>query len=196
MTAMFDRKGFIGCILDEVNREYKEVSSHGFKSPKALLVHVLSNLDGYDSDQPIISKKGAKQYLGVLFDQFVSEAGDEPEDIDDAIIQFQEVMGSYLNNLADVANHSVKQFEIEVHFIERHYRGDDRFECCIETVTHGNGDEFYLTYPLGATWEEALEAYPTFNTILEKISSLPEFNCDAEDIKVISVTGEQGLYVV
>jgi hypothetical protein len=196
MTAMFDRKGFIDSVVDEVVREYKEVSTHGFDNAKALLIHVLNNLDGYAPDQTISSRKEAKKYLGELFDKFEVEAGEELDDLDNGVIAFQDALGEYLNYMANSVGESNKHFAIDVHFIERHYRGDDRFECCVETVTKGGQHEFYFTYPLGATWEEALADYPTFTSIIEKLSSLPEFACAASDIQVLEVTGEQGLYEV
>jgi hypothetical protein len=183
MTAMFDRKGFIDSVVDEVVREYKEVSSHGFDNAKALLIHVLNNLE-------------AKEYLGELFDKFEVEAGEELDDLDNGVIAFQDALGEYLNYMANSAGESNKHFAIDVHFIERHYRGDDRFECCVEVVTKGGQHEFYFTYPLGATWEEALGDYPTFTSIIEKLSSLPEFACAASDIQVLEVTGADGLYTV
>jgi hypothetical protein len=81
--------------------------------------------------------------------------------------------------------------DIEIRFLERHYRGSSKFECCLQVTTEGD-IPVQVVYPLGATWDEALRDYPTIEDIKKQITRLPEFS--GWTLGVVDVLDAEGLY--
>lgn len=93
-----------------------------------------------------------------------------------------------------MAYHNVR--DVNVRFIEQRVRGEDSVECVIEVVEElQTAHDTTVIYPMGKTWDDALETYPTLGDILDDVARLDEFN-DGEPatFNVISMEGAAGLY--
>jgi hypothetical protein len=62
-----------------------------------------------------------------------------------------------------------EDLNIEIRFLERHYRDSSKFECCVQVTTEGD-IPYQLVYPLAATWDAVLLEYPTIEHIKQLIS--------------------------
>lgn len=86
--------------------------------------------------------------------------------------------------------------DLHVRFIEQRVRGEEGIECVIEVVEELQTDhDIMVIYPMGESWDAALQTYPTLGDILDDVARLDEFN-DGEPatFNVISLMGAEGLY--
>lgn len=178
---------FVKHVMTEIRHFYQVVNHCGFVNWTALACAVMRGAAyNYPLDLPVTTLAEAKDHLGRVFKKFKTTGGSDADYLDDQVMYFM----AQINDSLAALERSNQDVEIGIHFIERHYRGDDRFECCIEVdVGH---DKF--TYPLGATWDEVLKEFPTIDSLKTELAKLDEFNCEADHIRFTTIEGEQGLY--
>jgi len=81
--------------------------------------------------------------------------------------------------------------DIEIRFLERHYRGSSKFECCVQATAYGE-IPVEVVYPIAATWDAVLCKYPTIEDIKRLINWLPEFR--GWVFGEVNVLDAEGLY--
>jgi hypothetical protein len=85
--------------------------------------------------------------------------------------------------------------EIEMAFIEKRNRGTGAFECFLEVLVCPESPcPCQMIYPLGSTWDEVKATYPTFTDIMEQINALHEISRELDEIRIIKLEGDEGLY--
>lgn len=85
--------------------------------------------------------------------------------------------------------------EIELSFVEQRNRGTKKFECFLEaTVSPDMPYPCQIIYPLGETWAKVKKTYPTFTDIMEGIQGLHEISRELNQIRILSIVGDDGLY--
>jgi hypothetical protein len=181
------KKAFVHYVMDEIKNFYLAVNTCGFVNWTALACAVMRGAaQNYPLTGPVTTLAESKEHLGKVFKKFKNESESDADHLDDEVMYF---MAQIRDSLAafELAHQDV---EIAIHFMERHYRGDDRFECCVDVVV----ERHTFTYPLGATWEEALKNFPTIDDIKKELSKLDEFSCDADCIRITEMTGAEGIY--
>lgn len=85
--------------------------------------------------------------------------------------------------------------EIEMSFVEKRNRGNKKFECYLEVTVSPDADTpCQILYPLGDTWAKVKKIYPTFIDIMEGIHGLHEISREINQILILSIVGDDGLY--
>lgn len=87
--------------------------------------------------------------------------------------------------------------DVTVRFLEQRVRGEKEFECVVEAVEAGRmGLDLTCVYPLGKTWDEVKEKYPTLNDVLNTLGHMHEFGgvCVAANFNITDMDGAEGLY--
>lgn len=85
--------------------------------------------------------------------------------------------------------------DIEMAFVEKRNRGTKQFECVLEVLVCPDSPcPCQMIYPLGDSWEEVKSSYPTFTDIMEQINSLHEISRELNEIRIIKLDGDEGLY--
>jgi len=84
---------------------------------------------------------------------------------------------------------------VELAFIEKRVRGSNKFECFLEVeVSPEASTPCQIVYPLGKSWKDVKKSYPTFIDIMESIARLHEISRELDEIQIISLKGDEGLY--
>lgn len=85
--------------------------------------------------------------------------------------------------------------EIEMEFVEKRVRGSSKFKCYVEVeVSPDASTPFQIIYPLGNSWKDVKKTYPNFTEIMEHIARLHEVSRELNQIRIVSLKGDEGLY--
>lgn len=85
--------------------------------------------------------------------------------------------------------------EIEMVFVEKRLRGSEKFHCYVEVeVSPEASTPCQIIYPLGKSWKEVKKTYPNFIEIMEHIARLHEVSRELNQIRIVSLKGDEGLY--
>lgn len=99
---------------------------------------------------------------------------------------------------------------VSVRFVEQRVRGTQEYSCKIEVVQlswrynrkgeqvrlHAGAEELAVVCPMGSSWEEAKQKYPTLDDILNRVGTTIEFGrrCVARNFQIQRMEGHEGLY--
>lgn len=85
--------------------------------------------------------------------------------------------------------------DIEMSFVEKRNRGTKKFECYLEVTVCPEAEcPCQMLCPLGETWVKVKKNYPTFLDIMESINGLHEICRELNQIRILSILGDEGLY--